>query len=89
MENEKYVTDYSGYNEKEMVARTREEYNKISERYFAASIVEEQNEIVYEHGIRYTELSRLPYFDPVRCHLVAPDALPLVGNCETYIANMD
>ena len=28
--------------------------------------------IEFEQGVRYTELSRLPYFDPVSMHLIDP-----------------
>ena len=36
------------------------------------STKKERETIEFEHGVRYSELSRLPYFDPVRMHLIDP-----------------
>lgn len=51
----------------------------MSELYLAASTKTEQKQIEFEHGIRYTELNRLPYYDPIKCHLVDPMHCLLLG----------
>lgn len=53
--------------------RTNEEYRKSALRYQNAENLKTRNEIVKETGIRWSELLRLPYFDPSR--FVVVDAM--------------
>ena len=39
----------------------------------------QQKKIEQEFGVRYSELCRLPYYDPIRCHLIDPMHCLLLG----------
>ena len=71
--------DFSGYDESTWTKRTREEHLAISELHVAASTKTKQKNLEYEHRVRYTELIRLFYYNPIRCDLVDPMHCLLLG----------
>ena len=71
--------DYSGYNEAHWTPREHDSHLEISKKHKKANTLQQQKEIEYNHGVRYSELSRLPYFNPIDCHLVDPMHCLLLG----------
>lgn len=71
--------DYSGYDEKSWVPRTKQKHIELSLKHQAAKTQTEAKDIEQESGLRYSELIRLPYYDPIRCHLVDPMHCLLLG----------
>ena len=53
-----------------------------------AATAMERKEIRKETGPRYSELHRLPYYDPIRMHY-RPNAQPLFGNSKTCFCDLD
>lgn len=68
--------------------RTAEEHRRLGEEWRQIPL-EERDEWFKTHGTRYTELSRLPYFDPIRCTVVDPMHNLLLGMAiySPYIPN--
>ena len=71
--------DFSGYDENSFTPRNRDDHISNCERHRIASTLSQQKEIEQEFGVRYSELCRLPYYDPIRCHLIDPMHCLLLG----------
>ena len=55
-----------------MPPRTKEAHKEGSARYQQAKSKSDQQKIFSEYGVRSSLLSQLPYFDPVRYHVIDP-----------------
>lgn len=71
--------DYSGYDDHSWTPRSWEQHREYSKQHLSARTQAEEKEIEQEYGVRYSELSRLPYHDPIKCHLVDPMHCLLLG----------
>jgi hypothetical protein len=58
--------------------RTSEEHRRLAKEYRRLPD-NEKNDFFNEHAMRYFELSRLPYFDPVRMSIIDPMHNILLG----------
>jgi len=64
--------DFSGYEIDEWEPRNKEDHIRISNLQKNAKTKTEQQAIEKAYGVRYSELSRLHYYEPIRYHLVDP-----------------
>ena len=71
--------DCSGYDEMTWIPRTWEQHQEYSRRHKLAQNLTEEKELEQKYGVRYSELSRLSYYNPIRCHLVDPMHCLLLG----------
>lgn len=60
-------------------ARDGEEHRRLSERYKTLKTEEEREDFFSEHGVKWTELVRLWYFDIVKFTVVDPMHNLLLG----------
>ncbi|KAF8194885.1 hypothetical protein K438DRAFT_1445334, partial [Mycena galopus ATCC 62051] len=67
--------------------RTGEEHRRLSFEYRALSTDEERDDFFSKHGVRWTEFSRLSYFDIVRHTIVDPMHNLLLGVAKTQWYN--
>lgn len=65
-------TDYSGYEQSTWVLQTKEQHLLSLQEVCKATTPTEQRAMQRMHGVSWSELCRLPYFDIVRCHLIDP-----------------
>lgn len=72
-------SDYSGYDRNDWTSRTNEHHRCHSEKYREAKTLTQRLKIENETGVRYTVLTKLPYFDCVRQHVVDPMHNLLLG----------
>jgi hypothetical protein len=59
--------------------RTNEEHRKLGERYQNLKTKAQRTKFVKDHATRFTQFSRLPYFDIVRQIVVDPMHNLLLG----------
>ena len=71
--------DYSGYNKQHWPARTLSTHKKAATQYSMAKTPAEQKRILSKFGVRYSSLLDLPYFDPIRFHVIDPMHNLLLG----------
>ena len=74
-------------NDQSWIKRTGEEHKQLSRMLQLAKTAIERKEIEKEHGARYSELFRLPYFDPIRFHCVDPMHNLVLGTAKKTIAS--
>jgi len=60
-------------------ARTGEMHRKQCYQWKDLQAEDEQDEFFAKHGVRWTELARLPYFDIIRCSMIDPMHNLLLG----------
>ena len=71
--------DYSGYDRDSWELRTKDNYNSCSEQYLKAPTKTMKQKVVSDHGVRYSILTQLPYFNIVRMHVIDPMHNILLG----------
>ncbi|KAL1936830.1 hypothetical protein VTP01DRAFT_964 [Rhizomucor pusillus] len=67
--------DFSGFRAEDLqtwIPRTMEDNKWHAEAWGNACTYEERSILEREHGTRWPQLHRLPYFDPVRCTVIDP-----------------
>lgn len=64
--------DYSGYNRQQWPLRTLTTHKEAATQYAMAKTPTEQKRVLSTFGVRYSSLLNLPYFDPIRFHVVDP-----------------
>ncbi|KAL1929829.1 hypothetical protein VTP01DRAFT_983 [Rhizomucor pusillus] len=67
--------DLSGFRAEDLqtcIPRTKEDNKRHAEAWRNACTYEERSILEREHGTRWSQLHRLPYFDPVRCTVIDP-----------------
>ena len=74
--------DYSGYDYNSWRLRDIDEHKIQVENIMSAQTLTARSELQSAHGIRYTELLRLPYFDPIRGHAIDPMHNLLLGTAK-------
>lgn len=65
-------TNYTGFDCNSWETRSSEEHKRDALRSKNAATATERKEIEKETGARYSELHRLPYYDPIRMHTIDP-----------------
>ena len=65
-------SDYSGYDVENWTLRIGTEHKLFAEESLTFNTAEKRCKFESLHGLRYSELFRLPYFDPVSMHLIDP-----------------
>ena len=65
-------TDYSGYDTNTWKDRSGAEHKQKGRETLNAKTKSELNALESEEGVRFSELFRLPYYDPIRMHVVDP-----------------
>ena len=73
------VPDYSGYDTNTWQNRTGDDHKEKARATLEAKTKKELQAMEAEDGVRYSELFRLPYYDPVRMHVVDPMHNLLLG----------
>lgn len=71
--------DYSGFDRDEWPQRSHEMHLQHVSEVQEATTASRQNELEKMHGVRYSELLRLPYFDIIEYHVVDPMHNILLG----------
>ena len=69
-----FSPNYAGFDRDKWVKRTRGEHLDIARKLKSCMTKKAVTEIESKTGYRYTELLRLPYFNPTRMLAVDPDA---------------
>lgn len=75
--------DYSGYNTSEWAARDLDLHKKLSLEHLNASTKSRQKSIEKDHGLKYSTLIDLPYFNPIRFTVIDPMHNLLLGHQST------
>ena len=78
--------DFSGYDRDLWEARTNENYILSSELYLHAPTKTAKQHVVSEHGVRYSLLVQLPYFDIIRMHAIDPMHNLLLGTAKHMLS---
>ena len=73
------LVDYSGYDYDEWRPRSGEEHKAKGIATLGAKTKTELTTLESEEGVRYSELYRLSYYDPIRMHVVDPMHNLLLG----------
>lgn len=74
--------DFSGFDVDEWVERSGEEHKALAKRLLQAKTKTEKSKLESASGVRYSELFRLPYFDPIAAHVVDPMHNLLLGTAK-------
>ena len=74
--------DYSGFDTTEWPARTLDAHRKGATKYEQAQTKSDQHKVFSEYGVRHSILLRLPYFDPIRFHVIDPMHNLLLGTAK-------
>jgi len=69
-----------GFDCNNWIERDGEEHKKIGFDLCQCKTMDERNTMEKATGVRYSEVFRLPYFDPVRMHVVDPMHNLFLGN---------
>ena len=64
--------DYSGYDDDNWPQRCGEQHKELGEEWLYSINKTTREKHEFNNGVRYSQLFRLPYFDPVRMHLIDP-----------------
>ena len=80
------VPDYSNFDRSMWIARSSEEHRTIAEQHRDCNTQAQQTDIEREHGIRYTALLKLPYFDAVRMCVIDPMHNLLLGTARNMVS---
>ena len=73
------VTDYSGFEVATWRLRDGEEHKRLAFETLKAKTKADLREMESAEGVRYSELHRLPYYDPIKMHVVDPMHNLLLG----------
>ena len=71
--------DYSGFDVENWSSRQNEKQKKCAQEYLLASTQSQQKRIEREHGVKYSILNELPYYDSVRFLVIDPMHLLFLG----------
>jgi len=64
--------DYSGYNCDQWISRKGSTHKELALNWLHSVNKKERHEIEFNYGVKFSELFRLPYFDPILMHVVDP-----------------
>ena len=73
------ITDYSGFDTVNWTKRDGEDHKRLAIKTLDAKTKTILREMESTEGVRYSELHRLPYYDPVRMHVIDPMHNLLLG----------
>ena len=74
--------DFSDFDYQNWKARDLSHYQSASKEYLKARTKAKQKEAVRDNGVRYCILTQLPYFNPIRFHVVDPMHNLLLGTAK-------
>ena len=77
--------DYSGFDHENWEDRSHIECKEIGLKHKHAKTAMERKDLEKKHGIRYTVLVTLPYYDAVRFCMVDPMHNLLLGSAKTFV----
>ena len=80
--HQSWGNDYSGYDRSEWQMRSFTQHRENANEYRSAKTVTEKKKCLSEHGVRYSILLELPYFDIVRYHIIDPMHNLLLGTAK-------
>ena len=78
--------NYSGFERELWLKRDFKSHQDQGMKWKHAKTLAERHTIEREHGVRYTELLRLPYFDTIRFSVVDPMHNILLGSAKCVTA---
>ena len=64
--------DYSGYDDLNWPPRDGEEHKRLGKQWLSSINKTSRESLEFDKGVRFSELFRLSYFDPIRMHLIDP-----------------
>ena len=64
--------NYSGFNYPSWEPRKGDDHKKLAEGTLKAKTKTARSELESASGVRYSKLFRLPYFDPIKGHVIDP-----------------
>ena len=70
--NSSNLPDYSGFDTSTWITRNGVHHKEMGESWLNCRTNEEKKQIQFDCGVRYSELFRLPYFDPIKMHVIGP-----------------
>ena len=74
--------DYSGYDTNTYAPRTGEEHKVLAAETLKATTKAARENLESSNGVRYSQFFRLPYFDPIKSHVVDPMHNLLLGTAK-------
>ena len=80
--------DYSGFNRSQWKARNLEEHRKSIASIRHCKTKSSRNNLEYKYGCRFSALLDLPYFDPVRMHVIDPMHNLYLGSAKHVFKNL-
>ena len=78
--------DYSNFDWQNWKPRDLTQHHAACEQYLSARTKAAQVKAVSDNGVRYCVLSKLPYFDPIRFHVIDPMHNLLLGTAKHIVA---
>ena len=77
--------DFFGYDVKEWAPRSAEQHEALGELNRNVRTATEKGKIESTYGVRFTELLRLPYYDPIRFHVIGMFKVKYFHYTQQYI----
>ena len=74
--------DYSGYERRSWPLRNLTQHKEAATQYSTAKTPVEQQRLLSKDGVRYSLLLELPYFNPIRFHVIDPMHNLLLGTAK-------
>ena len=81
--------DYTGTDRNSWIPCTLQLHREYAEKHKDSKFRAKQKEIEREHGLRYSVLLELPYFDVVRYSVIDPMHNLLLGTAKHYSFNLE
>lgn len=78
----KDLPNYSGFNRQTWCIRHIDTHRASATQYLGAKTNAEQKDLLKEKGVRYSILLELPYFDPIKFHVIDPMHNLLLGSAK-------
>lgn len=76
--------NYGGYNTESWTARKGDHHKEKGEEWLNGKNKSEREKLEFDEGVRYSELFRLPYYDPIRMHVIDPMHNLMLGLFSRY-----
>lgn len=77
--------DYGGFDRENWIPRTHRDFYECAMKYKHAKTAKERHDIEKMHGVRYTVLLSLPYYDAIRFCMIDPMHNLLLGSAKTFV----
>ena len=86
--NKENKLDFSGFERSQWILRDLVNDRIVSELYKHARTTFQHEALLKAHGVKYSVLLQLPYFDVIRCYVVDAMHKLLLGYCKECYTHM-